>query len=162
MLKQCSGSVCRHYAVIRRTGIALVLACVALACSYSREDSKVLLRDAVTEFHRKLDSHQYREAYLESDTALTKSLTEAEFLRLLQTIGHKLGKTKASTLRSSQASWTFKEGFLISAVYDTEFTLGTGVEEFVWRVRGGRTALAGYHITSPTLVEARDTPAPVR
>jgi hypothetical protein len=66
-------------------------------------------------------------------------------------IGYKLGTRQTSRVVQELARRSFPNNVTVTLDCETEFVNGTARERFVWRVKGGRAKLAGYHISSPLI-----------
>ena len=137
-----------------RLSAALVItaAAVLLVSCGSAKQNLALAKDAVTEFHSQLDLAQYSALYTASDEKLHNATTEADFTKLLEAVHTKLGMVRDSTLQGERVAWFAGEGATVTLAYDTKFSAGSGTEQFVWHITGGRAQLYGYHINSNDLI----------
>ena len=75
--------------------------------------------------------------------------TELDFAKAMEGVKERLGVWQWS----EEPTWKVfagTSGQTVTMVYSSHFERGLAREEFVWRVQGGRPALAGYHVKSST------------
>jgi hypothetical protein len=125
-------------------GLALLL------CGCSAAAEKRQAEEGVGRFHAMLDAGRLREIYAASGEELKAAASEAEFLRVAETV-----RTRLGTVRNTmQQGWNIDfstAGTIVTVVYDTHFLYGSGIEEFVFRTNGAAAVLVGYHINSSEL-----------
>jgi hypothetical protein len=129
-------------------GLTLFIMLLA-SCSFTQ--SKASAESAVAKFHEQFNAGQYHEIYTQGDEEFRKTTSEQDVVNLLEVVRRKLGTTKTS----SQQGWYVNAttmGTMVTLTYETEFTEGKGIEQFVFRVSGDRAALYNYHINSNELI----------
>jgi hypothetical protein len=144
---------CRRGSAILRACslLAMLLAAwVLVSCGSSKNIQ--LAKDSVGMFHAQLDTEQYNTIYKTADDKFHSAISEAEFVKLLQAVHNKLGTVKESNLRNTGVAWFAGQGYTVTLVYDTQFSDGSGAEQFVWHVKDNQPALYGYHINSNDLI----------
>ena len=112
------------------------------------------LKTAETEvevFHSQFNSGQYRQMYLDTDEALRQSAGEADFVALIEAVHRKLGNLEETTRAGFDVRWD-GGGHWVSLSYQSRFTHGEAVEEFVWRIDADKAKLVSYNINSPALI----------
>lgn len=102
--------------------------------------------------YSQLDSEQFAAVYATGDQKFHEAIGEPEFVKLLDSVHRKLGNVRQSALRNTGIVWSTGQGATVTLVYETKFAEGSGVENFVWRIKDGGAALYGYHINSNELV----------
>jgi hypothetical protein len=127
----------------------LFAGCVLVSCGSSKNIQ--LAKDSVG-IHAQLDTEQYSTIYKTADDKFHSAISEAEFVKLLQAIHNKLGTVKESNLRNAGVAWFAGQGYTVTLVYDTQFSDGSGAEQFVWHVKDNQPTLYGYHINSNDLI----------
>jgi len=139
-----------HYA---RARISLVLVALLLtaasACSLAR--GKGIAEAAVVKFHDQFNAAQYHEIYEQADQAFKKSMSEDEFVALLEAVHRKLGTVK----EAHSSGWGVNatpSGTMATLSYDIDFSEGQGNEQFVFHISGDKAALYHYNVNSPLLI----------
>jgi hypothetical protein len=126
-------------------GIAvLALSVLADGCAKSRETAEM----GTQAFRRRAANGEFTSIYREAALEFQKSTTEADFAKLMDGIGRKLGAWQSS----KPPAWKVFSGMggrTVTFGYASQFEKGPANEEFIWRIQGGRAILAGYHINSP-------------
>ena len=128
--------------------VAMILA-VLVGCSSSKDLSSA--ESLVSQFHTALSNQQLSEISAQCDDNLKKADIAPRLEALLGVIGRKLGRVT----NTNRTGWRVNYGTggeQITLQYQTKFEKGSGVEDFVYVVRGGKTLLNGYHITSDELI----------
>jgi hypothetical protein len=119
------------------------------ACSAMKE--KEAGEAEVARFHSLYDTDQGAAIYDDAGGELKAAASRDEFGKMLGTAHQRLGNVR----KANQTGWKVNygtSGNVIVFNYTTDFALGRGEEEFVYRVEAGKPRLAGYHITSPALL----------
>lgn len=135
---------------MRNTVIPIVTLFMFIGCA-SLTKGKGAAESAVNRFHQQLNAEQYGEIYAQSDEKYRGAVKEADSNALFEAIHRKLGNIKIAT----QSNWRVNAttgGTFVSLGYNTEFTEGRGVEQFVFLVSGERATLINYNINSPLLI----------
>jgi Protein of unknown function (DUF4019) len=136
---------------VRLCLIAIFVPCLVLG-SCSSASNKQIADQAVTEFHRQLDSEQYHAIYTGSDEKLRQAFSEADFVALLEAVHRKLGTVQRANLQSFQVGWFAGQGQVVTLVYNTRFVNSNADEKFVWHINGDHPLLVGYFINSNALI----------
>lgn len=119
------------------------------ACSMSKNMS--LAEKEVPNFHAQLDAGQFKELYESAAEELKTTITKQDFIALLSAVNRKLGRV----IKSEKTTWSVNyntSGSFVSMTYNTTFTKGTGMEQFIFRLHDGRALLVSYHINSNALI----------
>jgi hypothetical protein len=104
------------------TGAGVVSLLFASSCDF--EENKKFAQQAFQEFHSKLDAGAYDQLYREADPEFRKSVTEADFARLLESVRIRLGKPQRSTIRSYLEGAFPDWGLMARVTYDVQFERG--------------------------------------
>jgi hypothetical protein len=96
-------------------------------------------------------AHQYSQIYDESSNDLKNATPKQDLIKLLTAVDRKLGPIQ-STARTTWNAYHSTSGSFVSLVFKSQFENGVGDETFTYRLGNGTPVLAGYHITSNTLV----------
>ena len=131
----------------RRTLIAMLLCVGSLSSCKDIGTARGLATAAIADFHQQFNDGKYRELYSAGHASLKKAATEADFLKLLEAVHHKLGKQVSST----ETGWrvnTFNMKTTALVTQDTKFEHGQGTETFTYVISYGKCELEGYHINS--------------
>ena len=130
--------------------IAVILVgMLAIACNFSKDMEAA--ESEVSRFHRDLASGKYEVIYDEASDDLKKATSREDFVKLLKAVQTKLGPTRESNRTGFNMNLN-TSGHFVTLAYDTKFEKGKGTEQFTYRVTGGKTLLAGYHILSNDLI----------
>ena len=114
------------------------------------KDSKAA-EPAVEKFHTQFNAKEFSAIYNDAGNQMKGTATEKELTDFLEAVHRKLGPYKSS----KAVRWHVNTGPLTSIVtldYDTEFSDGKGIEQFVISVSGKTAKLEGYHINSADLI----------
>ncbi|MFL6856701.1 MAG: hypothetical protein ACJ8EB_02200 [Allosphingosinicella sp.] len=121
---------------------ALLLA----ACSV---DGDLAAADAaVAGFHADLDRGAFAQIYNAASPEMKAVTNGPDLVRLLALVHARLGAFK----RGARIGWNDSRttsGHFVNLNYRAAYEKGAAEESFVFRLDGGRAALAGYHIDSP-------------
>jgi Protein of unknown function (DUF4019) len=108
-------------------------------------------REAVGQFHKRLDAEQYTAIYDDTDDLFRHQTTEKEFTPILAAVHRKLGVVEhgepTGVLVNANTGGTF-----VKLSYKVKFTGGDATESFEWRMSDGKCKLVSYNINSPTLI----------
>lgn len=138
----------------RRVFSALFLvaaSCVLASCGSSSKNVQ-LAESSVGMFHAQLDTEQYVSIYAAADEKFHAATSEGDFVKLLQAVHTKLGSVRESSLRNTGVAWFAGQGATVTLVYDTKFSDGTGMEQFVWHIKDDQPSLYSYRINSNDLI----------
>lgn len=125
------------------------VAVVLSACSSSVDTQRA--DQAVSQFHQMLDTGQFEEIYSTSANDLKGVATQKDFVALLEAVHRKLGNFRSTM----QTRWHVNygtSGTFVSLTYTSVYSEGEAVEQFVYRLDDEKALLAGYHISSNTLI----------
>jgi hypothetical protein len=126
-------------------GVAVVgLSILANGCGKSRETAEAGTRA----FRNYAAKCEFVSIYREAAPEFQKSATEADFMKLMEGVGRKLGAWQSS----KPPAWRVFAGTggrTVTFAYASQFEKGSANEEFIWRIEGDRAILVGYHINSP-------------
>ena len=131
------------------TSFVIGIVAVFISCSLSKE--KRTGENGVILFHEQFNSGNYHEIYQQADEAFRRASTEDSFVEYLVAVKRKMGSVKNTT----QGVWRvdgFITGTFASLQYQTEFSEGHAVEDFVFVIKDDTATLYRYNINSPTLV----------
>jgi hypothetical protein len=129
--------------------LAVLLSLATVACGLF--DSVEVAGAEVEEFHSRFNNGQYHEIYLEADEMLQRATTETYFGEFMGAVRRKLGNLEEATRGGFYVRWG-GGGKWVTLSYQSRFTHGEAVEEFVWRIDADKAKLAGYNINSPDLI----------
>jgi hypothetical protein len=102
---------------------------------------------AIEKFNEQINASKYQEICTESADKFKEVTTNEDCLKLFEAVTRKLGQRKSGALQQ----WNINAatgGTFVRLVYNTEFDLDKGVEEFVYYMDGDQPKLAGYHVNS--------------
>jgi hypothetical protein len=125
----------------------LVLAALLTACSTGMDEA----RQGVDEFRARVSREEFVEIYRAAAPDLRQSASEEQFVRFMAALGRKLGPWQSA----GDPAWNVFRGtggHLVRLSFESRFAKGPAVEQFSWRIEGGRPILIGYHVSSQLLV----------
>jgi predicted membrane-bound mannosyltransferase len=123
--------------------IVVAIPLVASSCARAREAAET----ASQEFRTRIKAGAYKEVVQSATPEFQESTTETDFASAMETIKTRLGVWESSDEPIARV-FAGTNGQTVTLVYASRFERGTATEEFVWRIRQGRSALAGYHVKS--------------
>ena len=129
--------------------LLVVLLALSSACSLTK--GKATAEAAVIKFHERFNAGKYQEIYADADEGFKSSVTEDQWVALLETVQRKLGSVK----ESHSTSWgvnTTTAGTMATLGYDVDFSEGKGDEKFVFHITGDKALLYHYNVNSPLLI----------
>src|SRR5438105_367142 len=133
--------------------IALI-ACVSCSTGLRRSGIPAGAQTALDAAIQEIDAGRYEELYNEaSDEWRNQSSldqTKATFEKLRERLGNVRTRSLA-TAREEQTSTAPVAGHSATAIYQTTFDRGDGIETFTLVEHGGRWALAKYYVSSSGL-----------
>jgi hypothetical protein len=132
--------------------LATISACILISSCGSSSKSLELAKQNVEQFHSQLDTAQYAAIYASCDEKFHAVTSEFDFAKLLEAVHRKLGFVRQSNVRNTGFSWYAGQGAVVTLVYDTTFTEGSGTEKFVWHIKDDTATLYSYNIRSNDLV----------
>jgi hypothetical protein len=123
--------------------IVVAIPLLASSCASARE-----VADAASlEFRMRISRSAYDEIVRSAAPEFQAATTASDFAKTMESLKERLGAWQSS----EEPAWKVLAGIsaqTVTLVYNSHFERGTATEEFVWRVRQGRSALAGYHVKS--------------
>jgi len=134
-----------------RLGLVLVALLLAFAGSCSLAKGKGIAEAAALKFHDQFNAGRYHDIYGQADDGFKKSVSEDDFIALLEAVRRKLGTVK----QAHSSGWginTTLAGTMATLSYDIDFSEGKGNEQFVFHISGDKAALYHYNVTSPLLI----------
>lgn len=105
----------------------------------------------MSKFHAQLDAEQYHDIYAQASPEFRNSGSEADLTRFFSAVHRKLGKVQRSNEQGFFVNFT-TSGKIATLTYKTDFSNGTGTEQFTWRVNEELASLIGYRIDAPRLI----------
>lgn len=105
---------------------------------------------AVDHFHEQLNREDYDGIYEEASDEFRRFGTRTEDAKFLATVHQKMGSSGAKSPRGFHVNWRNGHTW-VDQVYETQFSLGSGQESFIWIIDRGQARLYGYHIDSTNL-----------
>ena len=127
--------------------IVVTIPFVATSCARAREAADA----ASQEFRMRIARGEYDEIVRAATPEFQTATTAVDFAKAMEDVKQRLGAWQSS----DEPAWKVLAGIraqTVTLVYNSHFERGTVIEEFVWRVRQGRPALAGYHVKSSAQV----------
>jgi hypothetical protein len=127
-----------------------VVALLALAGCSSGEN----LADAdkaVARFHAELNSGAFDQAYAESDPAMKKVTSQADYRNLMAGLRRKLGPFRST----KRTAWTVNYntgGTFTNIQYDSQFAKDKATETFVFSSSDGKVRMVSFNVNSPALL----------
>lgn len=105
---------------------------------------------AAERFHAHLDRGEYEAIYGEASDDFRKAAPHDHAITFLTSVHQKLGTVQGMKFLGFHENTTTR-GTLANQVFETKFGLGTGQEQFLWRMGGTTPLLVGYHVNSTNL-----------
>ena len=127
--------------------IAAVLFFLVVGCGSMMKGQK-LAESEIEKFHARYNAKQYSEIYSQSDDGFKKSVTESQFIEMLEKVDRKLGAVKNSSSNGWKVNTT-TNGTFATITCEVEFATGKGTEEFMFRLDGDKALLFNYEVGSP-------------
>ncbi len=107
---------------------------------------------AAAKFHERLDAQKYDEIYDDLADDFKKVTSKEDARQLFEAVSKKLGKVKSTQLQSWN-SQTTTAGSFTNLIYQTEFELDKGEENFTLVINGDEAKIAGYHVNSKAFMK---------
>lgn len=107
-------------------------------------------RSAAERFHAHLDRSEYDSIYVEASDDFRAAAPKDRAIAFLSTVHQKLGPVQGMAFLGFHVNTTVR-GTLANQVFETKFSLGTGQEQFLWKMGGATPLLVGYHVNSANL-----------
>jgi hypothetical protein len=145
-MRQTSG---RLISAKRKMVLLIGLLTLSSACSLTK--GKATAEAAVVKFHDQFNAGKYQEIYAEADEGFKSSVTEDQWVALLEAVQRKLGSVK----ESHSTGWgvnTTTAGTMATLSYDVDFSEGKGDEKFIFHITGDKALLYHYNVNSPLLI----------
>ena len=123
--------------------IVVAIPLIASSCDRAREAAD----SASLEFRMRISRGAYGEIVRSAAPEFQAATTAPDFAKTMESLKERLGAWQSS----EEPAWKVLAGIsgqTVTVIYNSRFERGTATEEFVWRVRQGRPALAGYHVKS--------------
>lgn len=131
-------------------GIVLVASAILWSCGRNAYRSYRIAGEAVDHFHDQLNRQDYDGIYEEASDEFRTFGSRADDGKFFASVHEKLGISGDKSPRGFHVNWRNGRTW-IDQVYQTQFTLGSGEESFIWIVDHDRARLYGYHIRSEKL-----------
>ena len=131
-----------------RTLFAVTLLALA-GCSASKDVPSA--ERAVASFHSDLNAGAFDAIYAASGTDLKAAATRERFVKVLAAVHRKLGLYKTGKTAGWNDNATLN-GHFVTLNVQAGYERGAATEQFVFRVSGDRTLLAGYHVNSDAML----------
>lgn len=109
-----------------------------------------LAQAAVATFHSKLNAAQFEAIWDEADDVFRSKTSREDYAKLTDTVHKKLGLVVNTTAQGWQVNYLDAQARVVLHE-QTQFQHGSGVETFMYIVRGNSVKLAGYNIKSDSL-----------
>lgn len=109
-----------------------------------------ICRSAAERFHTHLDRGEYEAIYVEASEDFRKAAPHDHAISFLTTVHQQMGTVQGMKFLGFHVNTTTR-GTLANQVFETKFGLGTGQEQFLWRMGGSTPLLVGYHVNSANL-----------
>lgn len=119
------------------------------ACGFTKGKEAAI--QAADKFHQQYNGSKFAEIYADSTPAFKSASTEADFLKFIQAVHHKLGPVKSSKAEGWRIN-TFNGTTSVVLGYETEFAQGNGTETFTFLTSGTTATLQGYNVNSTALI----------
>jgi hypothetical protein len=125
-------------------------AAIALLAGCSLGADLPVAKAEADKFHRMFDAGQCAEIYRGAGPDLTGAITAADWATMCNGLHAKLGKFKSAADPGWLDQWNNgTHQFVLN--YESEYEKGAAKEEFVFRTKGDKLMLAGYHVSSDAL-----------
>ena len=131
--------------------VILLIALLVLSSACSLTKGKATAEAAVVKFHDQFNAGKFQEIYSQADEGFKKSVSEDDFIAMLEGVQRKLGMVR----EDHSTSWgvnTTSAGTMATLGYDVDFTAGKGSEKFIFHIDGDKALLYHYNVNSPLLI----------
>ncbi|MEQ7873896.1 DUF3887 domain-containing protein [Sphingomonas sp. ASV193] len=130
---------------------ALLTASLLFVAACSPRADMAAGEKGVEAFHAALNAGKFDQIYASSDAEMKASTTTDAMRKLLDAIHRKLGNFESGkTVGWNDNSTT--NGHFLTLNRNAQFERGTAKEQFVFRINGSHSTLAGYNINSNELI----------
>jgi hypothetical protein len=130
--------------------IVVVASAVVWSCGRNAYRNYRVANTAVDHFHDQLNREDYDGIYGEASDEFRRFGTRAEDAKFFATVHQKMGNSGTRSPRGFHVNWRNGHAW-VDQVYETQFSLGSGQENFIWIVDQDHARLYGYHIDSTNL-----------
>jgi hypothetical protein len=127
--------------------VLITLSIVGSGCAKSRETAA----SATQEFRRRAFAEDWLSIYKGAEPDFRKSISEADFVKMMNGVHGKLGGWKSSR----DPIWNVNVGTagrIVKLRFESQFEKGPATEDFVWRIQNDQGTLLGYQINSPIFI----------
>jgi hypothetical protein len=131
--------------------VILLIGLLVLISACSLTKGKATAEAAAVKFHNQFNAGKFQEIYAQADEGFKKSVSENDFIAMLEAVQRKLGMVR----EDHSTSWavnTTTAGTMATLGYDVDFTAGKASEEFVFHISGDQALLYHYNVNSPLLI----------
>jgi hypothetical protein len=132
-------------------GFVSILGAVALSGCNAVSDTKAA-EQGVVALHQAFDAGQFATVYDESAPEMKNSISRDAFASTFGGIYGRTGAFKSGKTTGWKVNYG-TDGNMVALNRDARFQNARGTEEFVFRVKGGKAVLAGYHVKTDLRVE---------
>ena len=105
----------------------------------------------VKQFHAMLDAGQFTQIYRAGAPELRAATPEKDMVAIFDAVHRKLGAFQSATTTGWNDNFNNADHFIVLN-QKAKYAHGDAVEEFTYRLSGGKATLAGYHVTSTALI----------
>jgi hypothetical protein len=120
-----------------------LLALSLASCSAGKDMTAA--EQGVTALHQAFSTGQFATVYDGSAPEMKNSISRDAFVSTFGGIYGRTGAYKSGKTTGWKVNYG-TDGNMVALNRDAQFRNASGTEEFVFRVRGGKAVLAGYHI----------------
>ncbi len=120
------------------------------ACSLGA--NRAVAERSVEQFHTHYDAKQFHEIYINAHDLFRDQSSEEDIAAFFDAIHRKLGRVLVANRGGWQVNVGTSTGTQVFLSYDTQFTNGREVEEFLWRIEDDKAKLLSYNINSRDLI----------
>lgn len=134
---------------MRKVLLAMAGLAVLAACSPASDLPEA--DAAITAFHQKLNAGDFDGIYNAAAPQFQSAATRVDHDQLMAAIHRKLGAFQSGSSQSWNDSVT-TSGHVLTIGYAAKYERGAALENFVYRLDGGKAMLMGYHVNSNALI----------
>ena len=140
----------RRQLILAGVAIVVVASAVVWSCGRGAYRNYRLTSAAVDHFHDQLNREDYDGIYEEASDEFRRFGTRADDTKFLASVHQKMGSSGTKSPRGFHVNWRNGRTW-VDQVYETQFSLGTGQESFIWIIDQDHARLYGYHVDSTNL-----------
>jgi len=107
--------------------------------------------NSVSQFHAELNNEDYQSIYSQADQRFRDASKREDLFQLLGAVHRKLGTVQGAERQNFHVNFN-TSGTQVVVTYNTKFSGGDAVEEFVWAKDGDTLRLLHYNINSNALI----------